>query len=277
MQIKAFAKNVCIPHNLQGIIEAINNEGINRTIVLIGNGSNIIFSKPYYDDTYLFILTTLLNNIEYKEDLIHAEAGVTTSKLSWYALEKSIRGVEFLEDIPGTVGGGLVMNAGTYEQTIGALCHSVTWYDINRKSIITSTNDGNLFSRRQSVFDDKNKVILSCELKANRGDYNQILELIIEIKKKRYLKQPRNYPNAGSVFKRPQKDGQDYYVWKLLDEAGLRGYSIGDAMISDKHPGFIVNKGNCTGKDVLELLEICQKKVKNQYCIDLQVEWKIVK
>src|SRR5699024_6206596 len=106
-----------------------------------------------------------------------------------------------------------------------------------------------------------NLVVVSAVLEAKSGDYIESLEKLLEIKKKRYLKQPRNYPNAGSVFKRPTLDGKDYYVWKLFDDLNLRGYKKNDAMISEKHPGFIVNTGNAKPEDILYLIQLAKDNV----------------
>lgn len=99
---------------------------------------------------------------------------------------------------------------------------------------------------------------------------------MLEFKKERYFKQPRNYPNAGSVFKRPTKDGETYFVWKLFDEVSLRGYQVGGARVSDKHPGFIVNVDHATCLDCVTLIQECKDRVKNQFDIDLELEWRVI-
>ena len=121
-------------------------------------------------------------------------------------------------------------------------------------------------------------VILSCDLKASSlGDDIEILDKMLTIKRERYKKQPRNYPSAGSVFKRPyDENGTPRYVWQLLTEAGLKGKRIGGAQVSEKHPGFIVNVDNATGKDVVSLMVLCKDEVKKRFNIDLIEEWRIV-
>lgn len=276
LRIEAVAQTFCIPYSIRGMENVIKDLGEGKEIVIIGSGSNILFSKPYYDNKYLFISTQMLNKKELRDDTIYAESGVEMGKLAWFALENSIDGFSFMEDIPGTVGGAIIMNAGTYEGIIGDLCKSVIWYDYNEKRIITLEVVDGMFTMRNSIFGHNNGIVLGCILEAKKGVYEDILEAILITKKKRYLKQPRNHPNAGSVFKTPKMDGKKFYVWQLFDELGLRGYSIGDAMVSDKHPGFIVNTGNCTSEDILKLLDFCKIKVYENYGIKLELEWKLI-
>ena len=276
LRIEAIAENFCIPYSINGMEQILNDLAEDRKVVIIGSGSNILLSKSFYDDKYLFISTQMLNKKELQKDTIYAECGVEMGKLAWFALENSIAGFGFMEDIPGTVGGAIIMNAGTYEGIIGDLCKSVVWYDFNERKITTLEVNDTMFSMRNSIFGHNNGIVLACNLEAKKGIYEDILEAMLITKKKRYLKQPRNYPNAGSVFKTPKMDGKKFYVWQLFDELKLRGYSIGGAMISEKHPGFIVNKGGSTSKDILELLDFCKKIVYENYGIELELEWKLI-
>jgi len=167
------------------------------------------------------------------------------------------------------------MNAGTYEDNISLLVSSVYYYDIEKNIFVTKNVNIGDFDRRSSIFDN-NKCIISCEFKLSSGDYSETLERLLEIKKERYLKQPRNYYNAGSVFKRPIHQNKEYFVWKLVEDCGLRGLSENDAMISDKHTGFIVNKGNATYEDIKYLIDLIIAKVYSRYGIKLELEWKIL-
>jgi UDP-N-acetylmuramate dehydrogenase len=276
LRIEAVAQTFCIPYSINGMENIINDLSDGKEIVIIGSGSNILFSKPYYDSNYLFISTQMLNKKELRDGIIYAESGVEMGKLAWFALENSIAGFGFMEDIPGSVGGAIIMNAGTYEGIIGDLCKSVIWYDYTEKRISTVDVVGGMFTMRNSIFGHNNGIVLACNLQAKKGIYEDILEAILITKRKRYLKQPRNYPNAGSVFKTPKMDGKKFYVWQLFDELGLRGYSIGGAMVSEKHPGFIVNKGQCSSEDILKLLDFCKTKVYDNYGIKLELEWKLI-
>lgn len=275
MRINTICKNFFVPDNYDKLINIIENN-ITKEVIILGKGSNIIFAKNYYNDDYIFISTQLLNKIDFNRNIIIAECGVSLHDLAWYALEKQSKGFEFLEDIPGSVGGGVYINAGTHAGTISNLINKVVWYNPKTSKIETSYKDQIYFSYRKSMFLESNGIILSCYFNTEQGEYKTILNNMLETKKKRYLKQPRDYPSAGSVFKRPSKDGVEYYIWKLLDGVNLRGYSINGAIISKKHPGFIVNKGGCTGCDILELMQLCKDKVFQEYDIILETEWTIV-
>lgn len=278
MHLDAYADSLIVPFCESGAIEALKDFDDDE-IVVIGNGSNIIFSKPRYEKPVL--TTILLNNIEYKNNEIVAESGVSLSRLAWFALEHNIEGFEYLEDIPGSVGGALFMNAGTNDGNIGSQVVSVTVFDYGSKEKITLAEDklSSFWGYRDSFFRHHRCFIFSCKMRAdkqNEGDYQAILEKVTSIKRNRYLKQPRNYPSAGSVFKRPYIDGKPMYIWKLFDEAGLRGFRIGDAQVSDKHPGFIVNLGSATGEDVLKLLNHCKRTVMDKFGVAIEEEWKII-
>lgn len=275
LKIDAKAYLMVLPINVDGIKE-IYQKYKDKNIIILGRGSNILFSKEYYDESHVFVNFKLMDNIVYRDEKIYAETGATLSQLSWFALENNVKGFEFLEDVPGSIGGAIVMNAGTYEDTIGQLTTEVTYYDTDDNLVKTDVVKSGDFGRRKSKWSDDNIVIVSCVLKAEAGNYLESLEKLLEIKKKRYLKQPRNFPNAGSVFKRPSLNGVDYYVWKLFDELGLRGYKRNGAMISNKHPGFIVNTGNAKPEDILYLIDLAKEKVKSNFGITLELEWKII-
>ena len=253
MRLSAYA-TAYIPYDTSGIDEMFADNSLEDAIVL-GNGSNVIFSKERCEAPV--ILTNLLKNIKFAGECIVADCGVSLSQLAWYALEHSVSGFEYLEDIPGFVGGGLFMNAGTYDSCIGDLVHSVKIYDYRKKQTRVLMRDDLLpfWDKRDSFFQHYPCFIIQCSFIANRlGAYESILSKMIELKERRFLKQPRNYPSAGSAFKRPYINGEPKYIWQLFDIAGLRGFRIGDAQVSEKHPGFIVNRGNATGKDVIDLM-----------------------
>ena len=276
MGISATADRAFFPYSIYGCQQIFRDLHEEKPIIL-GKGSNIIFHHA--DIATPIIITDLMRNVEYKNASFVCDCGVSLSKLSWFALEHSVTGFEFLEDIPGTVGGGLYMNAGTYEDSIGKLVESVLIYDAEMDETRIVQRDELLmgWGYRQSCFQHKPWFIIQCCFKATEHkDYDQILSEMLETKKKRYLKQPRNYPSAGSVFKRPYVDGEPKYIWKLFDEAGLRGYRMGDAQVSEKHPGFIVNLGNATGEDIVELMNYCKNVVYTLFGIKIEEEWKIV-
>lgn len=279
LRIESIAQLVVFPLNNQGVKDIVN-EYKDRKIIFLGNGSNILLSKRYYDKKYLFVSFKHMEDIYFKDNIIYAQAGVTLSKLSWFALELGIQGYEFLEDVPGSIGGAVVMNAGTYQDMIGQLITSVTYYSVNDNEIKTDLAEDKDFGKRYSTWGSRGDIILSVTFDMEEKDrltyYEPILDELQANKKRRYMKQPRNYPNAGSVFKRPQKDGKDHYVWQLFEGCDLRGHRIGNAMISDKHPGFIVNLHNAEPEDILELIHLAKSSVKEKYDIDLELEWIVI-
>ena len=278
LRIHTIAEKVYFPYTINGLLGLCEKFKGSKEYIIIGKGSNSVFVSNNHKTP--IICTNLLNGIEYTNETFVVQCGVSLSELSWFALEKSVEGYEFLEDIPGSVGGALYMNAGTYDDTISQLVVSVKIYDFDKNEVLClSESDLKPFwGKRESYFSLHNCCILECVLNASSlGDSLKILEKILATKKARYLKQPREFPSAGSVFKRPYFEGKPVYVWELMDELGLRGFTIGGACVSEKHPGFIVNKNNCTGADVEKLLIHCKSAVKSHFGIDLQEEWKIIK
>ncbi|KAB8133667.1 UDP-N-acetylmuramate dehydrogenase [Gracilibacillus oryzae] len=279
LRINSVAELIIYPLNYNGV-QDIFHEYREKNIIIIGNGSNILFTKEYYDNNYLFISFKLMDFIGLVNNQIVCDAGVSLSSLSWYALENRIKGYEFLEDIPGSLGGAVIMNAGTYEDNIGQLIEEVTHYNIDKDEIITENVDKSDFGRRESKWADINSIILSVKLRAKEEyiveDYQDLLEDLFAIKKNRYNKQPRDFPNAGSVFKRPNLNGKDYFIWKLFDELGLRGYRKNGAMISEKHPGFIINYDDAKPQDILYIINLATEQVKENFGIELELEWKLV-
>lgn len=274
IRLESTAALMAFPHSIEGAVELLKKYQDHKNIFVIGKGSNTLFKQTYYTEEYLFINLKLLDNIRLEKEEIVVECGATLSQLVWYGIENSRVGLEYLEDIPGTVGGAILMNAGTYRNYIGDVITKVTYYDYDTKSIITREKQDGDFGRRESFWSNKKTVLLSCNLTIPRGDYLDSLEEVIRVKRDRFSKQPRNFPSAGSVFIRPKVDLKDMVVWELLESVGLRGYSSGGAAFSDKHPGFIINLGNATYQDIRELITLAQERVKEKFQIELDVEWK---
>jgi UDP-N-acetylmuramate dehydrogenase len=275
MRLEATAALLAHVYSINGLIRLITDNA-QKKLVLLGNGSNTIFSQDYYDESYLFIVLGNLDQIEYDGQTIKVQCGVSNHQLAWFAQSISSTNYSFLEDIPGSIGGSLIMNAGAYGFSIGDHVIEVTYYDYQTESIITRQTQPDDFNYRSSWFATHPCVVLSATFRTYPDDYATILQYTLELKKKRYLNQPREYPNAGSVFKRPQLNGQEHYIYQLFDGCGLRGYQIGGARISDKHPGFFINTGNATGKDLVELINYAQQSVLLKYSIMIELEWKII-
>lgn len=274
LRLDAKAALMIYPHSVDGLLQVMKEYQGKKEIVIIGKGSNTLFKEVYYDEHLLFVNLKMLDFMEIRDDELYVECGATLSDLVWFGIENSRVGYEFMEDIPGTVGGAILMNAGTYRNYIGDWIKSVTYYDFETQEIITREKQPTDFGRRQSFWTGKSSILLSCTLVAQRGEYLESLEEVQRIKKDRFMKQPRNFPSAGSVFVRPKVDLKDMVVWELLDKVGLRGYSYGGAAFSEKHPGFIINLGKATYTDINHLIQLAQQRVKSEFNVDLTVEWK---
>lgn len=276
LRLDVKAETVVLVNSIEGMVNALKTYK-ERKIVVIGNGSNMMFNRDFYGDDTVFLITTLLNDIEIIDDEIVVEAGTRLNRLAWFACEQSVGGYEFCEDIPGTVGGALIMNAGQWQYTIGQYVNWIDIYNTETETIERLIPDEHFFAYRHSTLNNYPGVVLRAGLKAEAGDYNEALEKMLYYRRERYVKQPRNFANAGSVFKRPQdKDGNQLFVWKLFDGVNLRGFRVGDAMVSEKHPGFIVNVKNATVKDMLAVIQECKDRVKEAYDVTIELEWRVV-
>ncbi|MBQ3593659.1 MAG: UDP-N-acetylmuramate dehydrogenase [Clostridia bacterium] len=239
--------------------------------VLIGNGSNVVFSDEGYDG--VVILTHGMNRCEIikKEDdevFVLADAGTTLSALASFAKTNALTGLEFACGIPGSVGGAVFMNAGAYGGEISDVIYSVKCLG-DEEYVLSEKSD---FSYRYSKYMDSKDVILSAVFKLKTGDSEKITALMKENLAKRKEKQPLEYPNAGSVFKRPE----GYFAGKLIEDAGLKGYTVGGAQVSEKHAGFIINIGGATAKDIKNLVAYIKNTVKNRFGVDLECEIRFI-
>ena len=241
----------------------------NIPLQLVGNGTNLLVT-----DKGIRGIVIKLNMQNYKIErtkdyaLIIVEAGFPLCKLANIALKEELGSLEFLSGIPGTIGGAIRMNAGAYGKEMKDLVVKTKYLDENGKIQKINLEDHN-FSYRSSRFSNENSIILETTLKVPYDTKENIQKKITEYSKSRKENQPLEYPSAGSTFKR--KEG--IITAKLIDECGLKGYSIGDAEVTSKHAGFIVNKGNATAKDILDLIDYVKKVVydKTQEKIELEV------
>lgn len=276
LRLDVLAATVILPHTIDGLVEALRDSK-GKEIIIIGNGSNMLFSKDYYDESYVFIITILLNDITIKNNEIVTEAGTRLHRLAWFACEQSIGNMEFCEDIPGTMGGALIMNAGQWQYSIGQFVNWIEVYNTETDTVERIIPDEGFFGYRYSRINEMPVYILRAGLKTTPGDYNEALDKILFYRHERYVKQPRNFANAGSVFKRPtDKDGESLYIWKLFDEVNLRGYRVGDAMVSEKHPGFIVNVGQASVSDMHTVIAECKRRVLETFGVEIELEWRVI-
>ena len=179
--------------------------------------------------------------------------------------------MEFASGIPGSVGGGVAMDAGAYGGELKDIVETVTMCDENGEEI-TLTVDEMDFSYRHSIVQDKNYIVLSATFALTPGEPEKILETMNDLNQRRRDKQPLEYPSAGSTFKRPE----GYFAGKLIQDAGLKGYSVGGACVSEKHSGFVINKGGATATDIITLIGDVQKIVKEKFGVELEPEVKIL-
>lgn len=245
-----------------------------KNFKLIGSGHNIIFSKPFYEHDFVILNGNFCNvNVIKDLNIIEAESGVTMLSLSKVALENNLSGLEIFYDIPSSLGGAVVMNAGASGEEIKDVVTKVRYLDCEDFTIKEITNEEIGFEFRNSFFQKNTKnVVLKVHMKLIPSDYISIKEKMETIKEKRWAKQPKDFPNAGSVFKRPK----GYYVGAIIDELELKGLSVGGAKISEKHGGFIINYNRATGKDIISLINIIKDKVRSHFGIELEVEQRII-
>lgn len=241
----------------------------NTPYFIIGNGSNLLVKDGGVRG--VVIKLSSLKNIRVEDETIIAESGVQLSDVSKAALASSLTGIEFACGIPGSVGGAVFMNAGAYDGEMSNVVSKVVVLD-NNCEVIELDKDELELGYRTSIIMQKGYVVLSVELKLKKGTQEEIDNKILDLTKKREEKQPLEYPSAGSTFKRPA----GYFTGKLIQDSGLKGYSIGGAAVSEKHAGFIINRSNATAKDILNLIQHVQKTIKENYGVDLQPEVRII-
>ena len=259
------------PKDLEELINLVKYlKDKNIKYMILGNGSNTIFSSKEYDG--VIINLTNLNSMKIEDNKIFVEAGYQLIKLSMDALNNSLSGLEFAAGIPGNIGGAIFMNAGAYKSDMSELVESVTFLDENLE-LQTLRKDELEFSYRKSIFQKRNCIIISTVLNLIPGDKEEIKALMDKRKARRLESQPLEYPSAGSVFRNPS---EDIFAGKLIEDLGLKGYKIGGAKISEKHANFIINDGDATGEDIKALIDYIKTKVKEKYNIDLHVEQRFI-
>ena len=235
---------------------------------IIGNGSNLLVSDEGYRGVIVQIYKEM-NEVKVEGDLVKAQAGALLSGIAAKALGAELSGFEFASGIPGTIGGACVMNAGAYGGEMKDVLEFVTVLTGEGKIIELGRNELEL-GYRTSVIAKKGYIVLGAVLKLERGDGEKIKTYMDELKEKRVTKQPLEYPSAGSTFKRPE----GYFAGKLIEDAGLRGFQVGGAQVSEKHCGFVINRDHATAADIMELMRQVQIRVKENSGVDLEPEVK---
>lgn len=239
---------------------------IEQEFFVLGNGSNLLVGDKGYRGIILK-LGPCLSAIRVEKNHIAAGAGALLSRVAFVARDAGLSGMEFAAGIPGSVGGGIVMNAGAYGGEMKQIVQMVRVMD-REGEILTLDNDTMEFGYRTSIIRDRPFIVLGVVLKLTPGDKEEINAKMTELMEQRRSKQPLEYPSAGSTFKRPE----GYYAGKLIMDAGLRGYRIGGAQISEKHCGFVINAGGATAADIKEVIEETQERVLDRFHVRLEPE-----
>ena len=264
------ARALAVPSDLTGLTRlcAILREN-HVAPFLLGNGSNILFPDEGLPDLLLLSTEKLQKIFLLPDGAIYAEAGVSLSRLAAFACEQGLTGLEFASGIPGTVGGGLRMNAGAYGGEMKDVVESVVYYYLPEQMLYEIPAANCRFGYRSSIFQQSaGMAVLSAVFRPQPGNKEEISAKMRELGERRRDKQPLDLPSAGSAFKRPE----GHFAAALIDQAGLKGYTVGGAQVSEKHAGFIVNRGGATSKDVYDLMMHVRNTVYEQFQVELQPE-----
>lgn len=233
---------------------------------VLGNGSNLLVSDEGFEGIMIQI-GSKMSEIQVFNETMYVQAGASLIRVAKEAYEHGLTGLEFASGIPGTIGGATVMNAGAYGGEMKQIIKKVRIMS-QEGEILELDNASMEFDYRSSAILNRNFIVLDVELMLNPGNKEKIYETMQELSKKRREKQPLEYPSAGSTFKRPEGN----YAGKLIMDAGLRGYRVGDACVSEKHCGFVINTGHATSKDIWKLIYEVQKKVYETSGVRLETE-----
>ena len=254
--------------DVDSLIKTIKYCGKHRVkYLVIGRGSNLLFSDREYEGL-IISLNECFNEIKVNGSTMIAQAGVPMISLSYQAAKIGLSGFEFMGGIPGSIGGGIYMNAGAYKYDLASVVKTVTLLN-EKHEVVTFNNEQMDFSYRHSICQDNRKLIVlevTFELTAKSPD--EIKAVLDKRKERRMSSQPWNMPSAGSVFRNPQ----DKPAWQYIDECGLRGYEIGGAQVSPKHSNFNMNNGYASAKDIYDLIMLVQEKVNEKFGVKLRRE-----
>ncbi|EOU2055627.1 UDP-N-acetylmuramate dehydrogenase [Clostridium perfringens] len=261
------------------LVTPVNEEQVVNTLKLcreynvpyfiLGNGSNILVKDGGISG--VVIKFNKLNKIITEGNCVTAQSGALLKDVSKAALENNLRGFEFACGIPGSIGGAVFMNAGAYDGEMAHVIKSARVIDENC-NIKNLTKEELELGYRSSIVMKKGYVVIEATVELESGEYASIKDKIDDLTNRRESKQPLEYPSAGSTFKRPE----GYFAGKLIQDSGLKGFSIGGAAVSEKHSGFVINKGGATAKDVLDVIAHVQKTVKENFDVELHTEVRII-
>lgn len=260
-----------IPENKEQVLNTLKTiKEHDFSYMVIGNGSNLLVS----DQGLRMVIIKLgeaFSQIKIEGEKVYAQAGAELAEVAKASIEEGLAGMEYVSGIPGNIGGAITMNAGAYGGEMKDIVGTVTCLGQDLE-IRTYTNEDMHFSYRHSRVQEENLIVLEVELALEKGNQEEIDELYHSLTQRREEKQPLEYASAGSTFKRPE----GYYAGKLIDDAGLRGYKHNNAMVSEKHCGFVINTGGAACDDVLYVIRHIQKEIYDKYRVKLQTEVKIL-
>ena len=240
--------------------------------LLLGNGSNMLVADAGIRGAV--VCTSELDDVRVNDDgTLVAEAGALLGRVARRAQRAGLTGVEFAGGIPGSLGGAVFMNAGAYDGQMAGVVEKTEYLDENG-ALHTLTGDEHGFGYRRSVFrNHPDWTVVRSTLRLQPGDPAAILDYMNDLAQRRREKQPLNFPSAGSTFKRPE----GHFAGKLIEDAGLKGASVGGAQVSEKHAGFLINRGGATCDDMLRLIELVQQRVKEKFGVQLECEVRIIR
>lgn len=270
-KLSGIASKVIFPSNVPELIELMKYIRKNHLkYKVIGSGSNLIFDGDYNG---ILIKLDKLDHLTIKNCEITVEAGYLLKKLALKACRLGLTGLEFATGIPGTVGGACSNNSGAYNSDMGYIVKSLKVLTPSLEIKIMENKELDYHYRTSFFEKNPEYIILEANIQLKKGNKQEILEIVEDRKKRRITSQPLEYPSAGSVFRNPTNN----YAGKLIEDIGYKGKQKNDAMVSEKHANFIINKGNASGRDIIELINEIKEKVKQTYDIDLYLEQEIVK
>ena len=270
-KIGGIAKLIVFPSDEYKLIELLKiiREN-NLKYKIIGKGSNLIFSSKEYDG--IIIRLDNFNTLKIEDEKVIVGAGYSLVKLSLETAKLGLSGLEFAAGIPGTVGGSIFMNAGAYKSDMSAVIEKIKVIDENLEIKEMKNSDLDFSYRHSYLQDHKNLICIEATLKLNKSSKEEIKEVINRRRNRRLETQPLEYPSAGSVFRNPE----DVPAGKLIEDANLKGKTIGGAMVSKKHANFIINYKNATSEDVYNLINFVKEEIKKQMGVELKPEQEFV-
>lgn len=266
------AREMIIPESFEELAQVLKNINAERTeFIMLGNGTNTLVTDNGFDGLVVK-LGEAFGKVEIQGETMICGSAALMSSVAKEALRASLSGFEFASGIPGSLGGAVYMNAGAYGGEMRDIVSTVKIMDRKTCEIRDVAVEEMEFGYRHSMLEEKGDIVLEVELRLEKGDDTEIGENMKELTKRRNDKQPVQYPSAGSFFKRPK----GYFAGKLVEDAGLKGLTVGGAQVSEKHSGFIINKGGATSSDIISLMHLVQNTVMDKFGVKLEPEVRII-